>query len=81
MRIVLVLVRHDFQKPLFDGTHILAFCDPRAIGDAEDVSVDRDRRMPERSVENHVGGLAPHARESFECFARLGYFTAMPFDQ
>ena len=80
MRVVLVFLGHDFQQAIFDRAHVLAGREPGAIRDAEDVRVDRDRRMTERGVENHVRGLASDARQRFQRFARFGHFAAVLFD-
>ena len=71
MRIVQVLGRHDLEQMILDVAHVLAGREARAIRDAEDVGVDRDRRLPERRVQDDVRRLAADAGQRFERFARL----------
>ena len=46
-----------------DGERCLAGRQAGAVGDAEDVRVDRHRRFAEGDVENDVGGLATDSRQ------------------
>ncbi len=81
VRIVLELIRHEFQQFFLDLRHVLAGCEPGAVADPEDMGVDRDGRLSEGGVEDHVGGLAPHAGQGFQRFARLRHLSAMLFQQ
>ena len=66
---------------LLDFAHVVAGREPGAVRDAEDVRVDRDRRLSERGVEDHVRGLAPDAGQRFERLARLGHLAAVLLQQ
>ena len=68
VRVLLEFVRNELHQLLLDLERILAGRDPGAVRDAEYVGVDRDRRLPEGDVENHVSsslagrGLAARSR-------------------
>src|SRR6202008_3312088 len=51
-----------------------------AVGDPEDMRVDRDLHLAKHHVENDVGGLAPDAGQCFECGAVGGYLTPMSLE-
>ena len=73
--------RGDLVELEFDREHVLAFGEASAVGDAEDMRVDRDRRLAERGVEHDVGGLAPDPGELFERCAIGGDLATMFVDQ
>ena len=52
-----------------------------AIGDPEDVGVDRDLRLTEHHVEDDAGGLAPHPGQRLERGAIAGHLAAVPLDE
>src|SRR5437899_12093506 len=58
MRILLEFRRRELQQPVFHLARILAGRDAGAVGDAEDVRIDCDRRLPERRVQHDVRCLA-----------------------
>ena len=64
MRILAEFLRDEPQQPFLDLQRSLAGRDAGAVGDPEDVRVDRDRRFPERGIEDDVGGLAADARQN-----------------
>lgn len=61
MRLVLVGGGNDLFELRFDFVGRLPLGESGAVRDAEDVRVDRNRRMSEGDVEHDVGGLAAHA--------------------
>ena len=71
----------NFSSAASTARDVLAGRESGAVRDAEDVRVDRDGRMTERGVQDHVGGLAADARQRFERFARLGHFAAVLVEQ
>ena len=73
--------RDGLEQLLFHFQHGLAGGEADAVGDAEDVGVDRHGRLAEGGVENHVGGLAPHAGQGFERGAVGGHLAAVLLDQ
>src|SRR5690606_28556447 len=81
MRLEQVIARDPpEQDPLhrrrrFPGRHAAA------VRNAENVGIDRDGRLAECDVEDHVGGLAADTRQGFERLAVTGYFAAMALDQ
>ena len=70
MRVPLEFGRARLLELQFDLERRLAGREPGAVADAEDVRVDRDRRLAERDVEHDVRGLAADARQRFERLAR-----------
>jgi hypothetical protein len=62
MRVLHELLGGQFDETLLDFEWRLAFGQPRAVGHAKDVGVDRDRRFAERGVQDDVRRLAAHAR-------------------
>lgn len=63
MRIVQEFGRNELEQFFFHFRDVFPGCNPCAIGDPEDMSVDRNRRLSERGVEYHIGSLAAHTRE------------------
>ena len=53
---------------------------PGAIGDAEHMRIHRERGFAKCHVEHHVGRLAAHARQGFQCLAITRHLAAMAFD-
>src|SRR5688500_16295923 len=60
---------NELEQALLDFERILARRDIRTVGHPEDMSVDRDRRFPERDVQHDVRGLAADAGQLLERFA------------
>ncbi len=54
-------LRHEPRQALLDRPHRATWGEAQAIGDPEDVGVDRDDRLPEGGVEDDVCGLASDA--------------------
>ncbi len=54
---------------------------PEPVGDAEDMGVDRERRLAEGGVEHDVGGLAADARQSLERLAVARRLAAVALDE
>ena len=68
--VALVLVGHHLLEVHLDLERRLAGRQPGPVADAEDVRVDRDRRLAERDIEHDICGLAPDAGQRFERLAR-----------
>ncbi len=62
MGIFQVLGRGGAQQAVLDLTHRLSGRQANAVGEPEDMRVDRERGFAERGVEYHVGGFAAHTR-------------------
>ena len=73
--------RGDFYQLQFDLERGLAGGEFGAVADAEQMGVDRDRRLAEGGVEDDIGGLAADPGKGFECLAGLGDFAAKLVDQ
>ena len=56
---------------------VLAGREAGAVGDPEDMGVDRDGRLAERDVEHDIRGLAPDARQSLERLALARHLAAV----
>ena len=54
----------DFQNTV--RQKMVANRQAQAMGDAEDVGVDGDRRLAEGHIEHHIGRLAPDAGQGLE---------------
>lgn len=52
-----------------------------AVGEAEDVGIDRDGGVAVEGVEHHVGGFAADAGEFFQFFSRVGDLALMLGDE
>ncbi|MCY1294272.1 hypothetical protein D9M70_435630 [compost metagenome] len=74
-------MRHALEQLLLDHLHVLAGRQPGAVRDPEDVRIDRNGGLAERRIEDHVGGLAAHARQRFQRFAVGRDLAAVPLDQ
>ena len=81
VRMQLEFVRHQLVQFVFHREHVLAGADAGAVGDAENMRIDSDRRFAECNVEYDVGGLAPYARQPFEFLARRRHCAGMVFKQ
>ncbi len=77
VRVLLELVGRHAHELVLDGAHVGAGRETDAIGDAEDVRVDRDRRFAERRVQNDVGRLATDARQRLERIAVARHLAAV----
>src|SRR4051812_40930282 len=66
VRVLLEFGLGEFHEPVLHGPRVLARRDARAVGDAEDVRVDRDGRLAEGGIQHHVRGLAADAGERFQ---------------
>ena len=65
----------ELDQRIFHFSRGLPRRDPRAVGDAEDVSVDGYCRLAEDCVQDHVRSFATHSRKFFECLARARHFA------
>jgi len=61
VRVAAERLGHDFLQLRLDHVDVLARREAGAIGHAEDVGVDGEGLLAERSVEDDVGGLAADA--------------------
>ena len=69
------------DEAVLHGAGRLARGESRAIGDAEDVRVDGDRRCAEGRVQHHVGRLPAHARQRLEGRPVAGHLAAVLVQQ
>ncbi len=74
-------LRHKFEQLLLDYLDRLARRDAGAVGDAENMGVDRHRDFAKSRVQHHIGRLAAHAGKGFQCLAGARYFAAVLVDQ
>ena len=74
-------LRNGLEQLLFHFQHGFARRQPGAVGDPEDMRVDRHRRLAESGVQNDVCGLAAHARQGFERGALGGNLAVVQIDQ
>ena len=72
---------HQPHQALLHFQHVLARRNPRSVRYPEDVGIHRHCRLPERGVQNHVGGLAAHTRKGFQVFPVVRNFPAVFFNQ
>ena len=70
-----------FTELVLDRAHRAAVREARAIRDAEDVRVDRDRRLAERGVQHDVRGLAADAGQRLERVAIARHVAAVLGDE
>ena len=68
-------------SPCLDLFRRLAGRQPEPVADAEDVRVDRHRRLAEGHVEHDIGGLAADARQLDQRVAVARHLAAMVADQ
>jgi len=81
MRVAFELCRHDLFQAQLNFERIFAGRQAGAVGDAEDMGVDRDGLAAEGDVQHHIGGFAPDAGQFFERFAAVRHLAAMLFQQ
>ncbi len=66
VRTAQVSLGDDAHQRLLDLVRRLPRREAKAVADAEDVGVDRDRRLPEGDVEDDVRRLPPDPRQRLE---------------
>src|SRR5690349_9754334 len=81
VRVLQELRRRELEQLLLDLQRILARREVGAIRDAEDMRVDRDRRLPERGIQHHVRRLATDAGQRFQLLARRRHLAAVLLHQ
>src|SRR5688572_20436138 len=81
VRVLQVLGRRELEELQLDLERVLPGRDSGAVGDPEDVCIDRYGRLPERRVQDHVRSLAAHARQCLEGFAILRHGATVSFKQ
>ena len=77
----LVLGRHDLIKLALHFERRFSDCEAGAIADAEDMRVNRNRRLAEGDVENDVCSLAADAGQCLERLTIAWHLAAMPLNQ
>ncbi len=68
MRVQPEFLRHDFIQAVFHLARIFPRRQSNAVGDPENMRIDRDRRFAEGDVQHDIRRLSSHARK---CFQRL----------
>jgi len=74
-------LRHDLFEPELDLKRVFSRRQAGAVGNTEDVRVDRERLLPEGGIQDDVGGLAADARQLLQLLASPGYLSIMIADQ
>src|SRR5438105_10298152 len=69
------------DERVLDFPRRLSRREPGAIGNTENVCVDRDLGLAEHHVEDDIGGLATHAGQRLERGAVAGKAAAVALDQ
>src|ERR1700733_2972678 len=73
-------IRNHAHESVFDLARRFTGGDGEAVGDAEDVGVDGQRRLAEDCVEHDVRGLAANAGQGFQLLTDARRLAAVPFD-
>ena len=81
MRVAAERLWHDLLELGLHDVDRLAGREAGAVADPEDVGVDGEGFLTERSVENDVGGLAADARKCLEVFSISGHLGTEAVDQ
>ena len=75
-------IRRDaFGQPVLHLAHVAAGGEAGAVGEAEDVGIDRHRTLAERDVEHDIGGLAADAGQRLQRFTIMRHRAAVLFKQ
>ena len=72
---------HTLFQLFLDLFRRLAFGQPGAIANPQDMRVDGKGLLLEPAVEHDIGGLAAHSRQPDQILARVGNFTTVLVDQ
>ncbi len=67
----------EFDQRIFHVSRRFPRRDPGAVGDPEDVRVDRYCRLSEDCVEDDVRSFSSYSGQSFERLARARHFTTV----
>ena len=81
MRVAAEGLRHDLFQLRFDLVDVFAGREAGAVADSENVSIDRERLLAERGVEDDIGGLAANAGQRLQLLARARDVAAVPVNQ
>jgi len=81
MRVAAEGLRDEFLELRLDRIDILAGCEPGSVAHPEDVGVDRERLLSERSVEHDIGGLASDSRQRLQLISSPRNLATMVPDQ
>ena len=74
-------LRHDLVELRFNLVHGLAWCEPGAIADTEDVGVDCKSFFAKGGIEHDIGGLPADARQSLQLVTRAWHLALMIVDE
>ena len=81
MRVAPEWLRDDLFELRFYIVDRLAWCEPSAVANPEDMGVDGECLLAERCVEHHVGRLATDAWQSLQLLSSSRDLTAMIVDE
>ena len=62
MGVLFVFVRRKFEQFFLHLERRFARREPGAVADAENVRIDRNRRLTERGIQNDIGGFSAEPR-------------------
>jgi len=81
MGVLLKLLGHQPAESGLDFERRFSRCDAGAIGDPEDVGVDRDGGLTKCGVEHDIGCFATYPGERFQLFAAPRDLAAVLLDE
>src|SRR5688572_29643575 len=81
VRMATIRLRHQLVELGLYGGRVLAGGEAGAVGDPENMGVDRECLRSERAVHDDIGGLAAHARQLLERVAIGRNLAAMLLDE
>ena len=81
MRVQFEFIRNEFMQLVFYFQHSFAWSQRGAVCHPEDMGIHRDHRLAKSSVEQYIGGFAPHTGQRFQFGACPGYCAAMFLQQ
>jgi len=81
MGMALEMLRHDLLQTLLDFERVLARRQAGAVGNAEDMGVDRDGLVAEGDIQDHIRGLAPDAGQFLQILAAVRHLAAVFLEQ
>ena len=80
MGVQFVCVRDDLLQPVFNLPRVFSRREIGPVANAENMGVDRDRRLAEGHVQHHVGGLASNPGKRLQGHPITRHFAAMLLD-
>ena len=81
MRVEQEFRRCDFFQPRRHLVGRLRRREAGAVGDAEDVRIDRDGRFAEGDVQHHAGSLTADTRQCLQRRTIMRHFAAVTLEQ